>query len=360
LDAFTPHPFPTLSKAALLTGGDAALAGVRGAFDPLPGSTRTWAHVLREAGYSVAHVGKWQLGVRDPSAPLVGEAHARSSVDPLHRGGFDFWWGWDGGFLINDPWVHGTGENGFRRVLGYQSDVVAERVIGLIRTLPEPWFICAHVDPPHPPYDAPVPDGSPEIDFRMLPSDMPADPELRQSVRREVRASVRHLAATQRAFERVLDASEAASGRTLTALFANHGDQHGSGGLLRKGWPHAASLRVPLALKLTGEVPVGIPVKGLFSLAELGATCARLARAGVPGEVLSGDRTDALRGEKEFPHEAVASIPAPLGLPLQCPYAWRARLTRERIDWSEIGGDRRGTSPWLHAGWCGDQAPATS
>ena len=59
-------------------------------------------------GYATAFFGKWHLGRRDPAAPLVGDAHAKIIVPPAARGGFEFWEGFESGFLLNDPWLHGT------------------------------------------------------------------------------------------------------------------------------------------------------------------------------------------------------------------------------------------------------------
>ncbi len=79
--------------------------------------------VLRPAAARVAHG-----GARDGRAPLrhppfsasgtftcatmrrvsPGRPMRASSFPPEHRGGFDFWEGFESGFLNNDPWLHGT------------------------------------------------------------------------------------------------------------------------------------------------------------------------------------------------------------------------------------------------------------
>jgi arylsulfatase A-like enzyme len=85
VQAVTPHPFGPLARAAMLTGVRSPQNGVRDDHDPLPAGARTLAHLLGDRGYATAFFGKWHLARRDPSAPLVGEAHARMIV-PRSRG----------------------------------------------------------------------------------------------------------------------------------------------------------------------------------------------------------------------------------------------------------------------------------
>ena len=83
--AVTPHPFGPFARAALLTGVPSPENGVRDYFDPLPATARTVAHAMKERGYATAFFGKWHLGKRDSSAPLVGEGHAKTLIPPAAR-----------------------------------------------------------------------------------------------------------------------------------------------------------------------------------------------------------------------------------------------------------------------------------
>ena len=106
--AVTPHPFGPFARAALLTGMPSPENGVANYYDALPVDTRTIAHELAERSYHTAFFGKWHLGERDSRVPLVGEAHAKTLIPPERRGGFEFWEGFESGFVLNDPWLHGS------------------------------------------------------------------------------------------------------------------------------------------------------------------------------------------------------------------------------------------------------------
>ncbi|MFZ9683549.1 MAG: sulfatase-like hydrolase/transferase, partial [Cephaloticoccus sp.] len=154
--AVTPHPFGPFARAALLTGVASPANGVRDYFDPLPAAARTLAHDLNERGYHTAYFGKWHLAPRARDVPLGGEAHARTVVPLARRGGFQFWEGFEGGFLLNDPWLHGTRLPEPVKFAGYQSDVVTRRAADYLHGQPGPWFAVVSLEAPHPPNAAPA------------------------------------------------------------------------------------------------------------------------------------------------------------------------------------------------------------
>jgi hypothetical protein len=130
--AVTPHPFGPFARAAMLTGVFSPENGVRDYFDPLPVAAQTIADRLQERGYATAFFGKWHLFQRDQQADLVGPAHAKIVVPPERRGGFEWWEGFESGFLLNDPWLHGTRLPEPTQFAGYQSDVICNRAAGWI------------------------------------------------------------------------------------------------------------------------------------------------------------------------------------------------------------------------------------
>jgi arylsulfatase A-like enzyme len=358
--AVTPHPFGPFARAALLTGVPAPANGVRDYFDPLPARARTIAHRLEARGYATAFFGKWHLYRRDPAAPAVGAAHAKIVVPPAWRGGFGCWEGFESGFLLNDPWLHGTRLPAPVRVPGYQSDVICERAAdwivdtgnrrpetgesragatSAIRSpvsgLPDPsrpWFCLVSLEPPHPPYDAPAAGVAPRNPREIvLPPNVPRGGEVEAHARRELAGYYAHLEATDRAIGRLLARVPAAD--AIVVVTSVHGDMHGAHGLFRKGWPYEESVRVPLLVRGAPRGSgFGVQSSALVSLLDL----PRWAREWADARQL---RTSYPEPEAERQR---ISMPSVVRLPHQCDRAWRGVRTRTRkLVLNEDGG------PWL-------------
>ncbi len=331
--AVTPHPFGPFARAALFTGVSSPENGVRDYFDPLPTGARTLAHTLRERGYATAFFGKWHLGKRDPAAPLVGEAHATTIVPPEARGGFEMWEGFESGFLLNDPWLHGTRLREPKRFSGYQSDVVCERAAEWLAEIQnrnsgiETFFAVVSLEPPHPPYDAPAGGIAPrEPEEIILPANVPRGGEAEARARRELAGYYAHLEATDRAVGEVL-LRDIERGNTIVVFTSVHGDMHGAHGLFRKGWPHEESVRVPLLIG-GGSWKTGSPRGGVaVSLIDL------------PELMLAEIENRRPRIETSF---ARISMPSVVALPHQCERVWRGVRTATR----KLALNADGT-PWM-------------
>jgi arylsulfatase A-like enzyme len=355
--AVTPHPFGPFARAALLTGVPSPANGLRGYFDPLPAGTRTIAHDLRERGYATAFFGKWHLGRRDPATPLVGRAAATKVVPLEERGGFECWEGFDGGFMLNDPWLHGTRLSVPVEARGYQSDVLCGRAGDWIRSRPRvldpgaaagepagrPWFCVVSLEAPHPPYDAPAAGvRAREPGEIVLASNVPRGGDTEVRARRELAGYYTHIEATDRAVGKLIGAMprNSAQGRpqTIIVFTSAHGDMHGAHGLFRKGWPHEESVRVPLlvrGLRRKGADAQDAPARGerredAVSLLDLPAMTREWAVVGgdLPARVLT---------------HAKISMPSAVPLPHQCDRAWRGVRTKTRK--LVLGTDEAGP-PW--------------
>jgi arylsulfatase A-like enzyme len=323
-NAFTPHPFGPFARPAILTGVPSPENGVADYWDPLPSDARTVAHAMRSLGYSTAWFGKWHLAERDRRAPLVGEAHARQIVPESRRGGFEFWEGFESGFLLNDPWLHGARLPEPQQFRGYQSDVVAGRAAEWLvdRSRSDPWFAVVSLEAPHPPYDAPAGGVTPrdpasiELDARV-----PRGGEVEARARPELAGYYAHIEATDAAIGRLCDSLPS---ETIVVVTSVHGDMHGAHGLFRKGWPHEESVRVPFVVR--GPGIDGFMAGSVVNLIDLPAMSLAWAR-----------------GEAWTPREsAKISMPSVVALPHQCDRVWRGVRTAEWMLALNADG-----SPWL-------------
>jgi arylsulfatase A-like enzyme len=312
--AVTPHPFGPFARAALLTGVPSPQNGIRDYFDPLPAGTRTVAHAMAERSYATAFFGKWHLSRRDPAALLTGEDHARTVVPPEERGGFAFWEGFESGFLINNPWLHGTRLPEPVRFEGYQSDVVCARAGAYLRTLGGPWFAVVSLEAPHPPYGAPAASVAPADPAGItLRGNVPGAAEAR--ARRELSGYYAHIEATDRSIGRLVDGLPRETHVVVTSV---HGDMHGSHGLFRKGWPHEESIRVPLLMRVPGPARRDARAISLIDLPAVAAAWADGARG--PAPLPPGDPGPPAR----------ISMPSVVALPDQCDRVWSGLRTPAR------------------------------
>lgn len=323
-NAVTPHPFGPFARAAILTGVPSPENGVADYWDPLPEDARTIAHSMSALGYATAWFGKWHLAERDRDVPLVGEAHARQIVPESRRGGFAFWEGFESGFLLNDPWMHGTRLLEPQQFHGYQSDVVTGRTAEWLARRPAdaPWFCVVSLEAPHPPYDAPAA-GVAQRDPASLVLDgtVPRGGEVEARARRELAGYYAHIEATDAAIGRLCDSLPE---DTIIVVTSVHGDMHGAHGLFRKGWPHEESVRVPFVVRGGGFG--NFATDSVASLIDLPV----MTLAWAAGESWTARDT------------ARISMPSVVPLPHQCDRAWRGVRTAEwMLALNEDG------SPWL-------------
>ena len=306
--ATTPHPLGPQARAALLTGKLCPDNGVRGYWDPLPTEARTVAHALADRGYATAWFGKWHLAPRDRAAPFVGEAHAKQLVPAERRGGFELWEGFEGGFLLNDPWLHGTRLAEPRQFRGYQAEVLVQRAADWLREPhSRPTFCVVSLEAPHPPYHAPAPHvREPAPDGLKLRANVPLGGDVEAKARHELAGYYAHVEATDRAIGKLL--AEVDLSETLVVFTSVHGDMHGAHGLFRKAWPYEESVRVPLLIRGLRAENRGRRDETPVSLVDLG----HMAVAWAEGREWHCRRDS-----------APISMPEATDIPLQCPWAWR-------------------------------------
>jgi len=333
--AVTPHPLGPQARAALLTGKLCPENGVKGYWDALPNEARTVAHALKDRGYSTAWFGKWHLAERDRSAPFVGEAHAKMIVPPARRGGFEMWEGFESGFLLNEPWLHGTRLPQPKHFKGYQAEVLVQRAAEWLKTPhSQPTFCVLSLEAPHPPYHAPAPHVAEVKPGELkLRGNVPVGADIEKQTREEMAGYYAHIEATDRAIGKLL--TEVDLSETIIVFTSVHGDMHGSHGLFRKAWPYEESIRVPLLVRYpAGKGPNAKSQRpnkkddSAVSLVDL----PHMAVAWSEGRVWHNKRDSAL-----------ISMPAATEIAQQCPVAWRGfRSAQHKLVLNEDG------TPWLY------------
>jgi arylsulfatase A-like enzyme len=326
--AVTPHPLGPQARAALLTGKLCPDNGVRDYWDPLPADARTIAHALNDRGYSTAFFGKWHLAARNRNAPFVGEEHAKIIVPPEHRGGFEFWEGFESGFLLNNPWLHGTRLPSPRLFKGYQADVLVQRAAEWMKSPhTRPLFCVVSLEAPHPPYHALAPHVAKRnpIDIELRPN-VPRGGAVEKQARDELAGYYAHIEATDRSIGKLLTEVDLAD--TVVAFTSVHGDMHGAHGLFRKAWPHEESVRVPLIIKDARIGKRACKDDSTVSLVDL----PHMAVAWAEGREWQCKRDSAF-----------ISMPVAATIPLQCERAWRGfRTAKHKLILNADG------SPWLY------------
>lgn len=328
--AVTPHPLGPQARAALFTGKLCPENGVRGYWDPLPVKARTVAHALKDRGYETAFFGKWHLAERDRTAPFVGDVHAKMLVPPERRGGFEFWEGFEGGFLLNDPWLHGTRLAAPKHFKGYQADVLVTRASEWLRQRhARPVFCVVSLEAPHPPYHAPAPHVAEALPSEIaLRANVPLHGDVEKKAREELAGYYAHIEATDRAIGKLI--AEVNLSETAVVFLSVHGDMHGAHGLFRKAWPYEESVRVPLLVRrphgTAGHDPSPV------SLVDV----PHMAVAWAEGREWHCKRDS-----------ATISMPAATEIPLQCPHPWRGfRTPKHKF---VLRPDAAGhETPWLY------------
>ena len=326
--AITPHPMGPQARAALFTGKLSAENGVIDYWEPLPTDARTIAHALNDRGYSTAFFGKWHLGVRDRSVPFVSAAHAKQIIRKEQRGGFEFWEGFESGFLLNDPWLHGTRLTEPTLFKGYQADVLIHRAAEWIRgSHSKPTFCVVSLESPHPPYH----DRTPHVaetnpaEVTLRPN-VPLGGAVEKQARDELAGYYAHIEATDRSIGKLV--TEVDLTNTALVFTSVHGDMHGSHGLFRKAWPYEESIRVPLLVSHPDLSPFPRLNDTPISLVDI----PHMTLAWAEGREWHCKRDHAL-----------VSMPKGVSIPLQCPHAWHGFRTSKRKLILNADG-----SPWLY------------
>ncbi|HHX43843.1 MAG TPA: sulfatase-like hydrolase/transferase [Chloroflexi bacterium] len=330
--AFTPSPICCPARQSLLCGlwpeQHGGLWNYGGGLPLPPFEQATWTAALRDAGYRLGHVGKWQEHpTRGPAAfgfsdvvptEAYGAWRRSAGLPELRPEG----WRWFGGV---DP------------VAPEQTRPfwLAARAVGLLERYAagsQPWHLRLNFDEPHLPC-------YPAAPYAQLyhPDDVPpwgnAEDRLegKPYIQRQQRASwgleaftwrdwsvyvARYLAIITQidaAIGLVLDALErlGLADSTLVIYTADHGDACGSHGLIDKHYTMYDELvRVPLVVRWPGVATRGTVSDAMVTQAlDLAATMCEVAGLPVPHHCQGRSLVPILRGDTpaDWPQEVVAT-----------------------------------------------------
>ena len=296
------HPLCTPSRVALMTGQ----YNFRNytSFGELRLGEKTFAHMLRDAGYKTRMVGKWQLSERDFQAPF--------------HFGFDEYLLWHFGARVNGvqtPGAQGSRywdpvfyENG--KVLADTSgkfgpDLLADSAADFIqRHQAEPFFLYYSLVLPHDPWIEPP--GYQRLTAE--PASPPLQPEERQ---RRFVAMVEHMDKMVGRVTAQLD-TLGLSDKTLVIFTGDNGTHPALQSTIQgrvvkgdKGRPTDAGTHVPLIAQWPGQIPAGRVNQDLIDFTDVLPTLAEIAGASRLAGVTLDGRSFApqLRGKKGNPRE---------------------------------------------------------
>ncbi len=319
-NAYCPIPMCVPARNSLLCGQWPSRHGVVHNYDgetwkPLDRDTPTFVTPLKEAGYSLDHIGRWHVD------------SARTPIDFgfdsfVHEWGYHAWREEQG--LPPVPSGHGFFGEPDPAIAPEQSRV-AWTADHVIRTLKEraagdsPFFIRWHTHEPHLPNRVPEPYAS-----KFAPGDIPPWPGFHDTlagkplIQRQQRLTwnVDHwtwaewapivarylgeIALFDAQIGRVLETLKEAGleDETLVIYTSDHGDMCGSHGMLDKHYVmYDDVMRVPLMMRWPGALPAGVECEAFVSnTVDLPFTFCRAAGAPVPESFQGMDLLPPARG----------------------------------------------------------------
>lgn len=282
------------TRAALLTGRHPDRAGVPGVIRSVPEISWGWLatnvttlpEALKPAGYHTALIGKWHLGLEEPTLP--------------NTRGFDLFHGFLGD-MMNDYWTHQRHGNLMRRnretiePQGHATDLFTDWACAYLEeraTEPgQPFFLFLAYTAPHNPIQPP-PEWLAKVRER--------EPGLSEE-RAKLVALIEHL---DDGIGRVLDTLDRTrlAARTLVIFTSDNGgelDYLANNGPWRGGKRqlYEGGLRVPFAVRWPGHIEPGSVVDVPAQTMDIFATACEVAGVDPPAGIDGVSQLRALRGE---------------------------------------------------------------
>lgn len=301
--AVTNSPLCAPARACLARGREYPDCGVYNNNFCTPPDAPTVYRTLREGGYQVGGVGKFDLHKpvlfwgEGGWLPQLGRMGFTDAVD--HEGKWDAFWASEtpprgpyGEFLHDRGLLETYWEDFLRRYYdqmdtaptklpedAYADNWEAEAALTLLRKFSgtdKPWFLMVNFSGPHDPWDIPERMWEESREWNLpQPPDQP-DPEGKvRNVRRNYAAMLENI---DRNLGRMLTFLEQTGqrDRTLVIYASDHGEMLGNRGRFYKSVPYEPAVRIPMVLSGPGILP-GRQCGALVQLNDLAATIAEAA-----------------------------------------------------------------------------------
>ncbi|MGC9449994.1 MAG: sulfatase family protein [Oceanipulchritudo sp.] len=257
--AIAGTPWCTPFRGALITGQYPHQVGTIRTPSPLDPKYPTIANAFTRSGYHTAWIGKWHLH----------GSNGRVVIPPTHRGGFEYWLGYENNNSQNDSWVHGSGHEEPMRLPGYETDSLTDLFLDHLQAHVrpketgngyKPFFACLSVQPPHNPYVPPTnpsyPDTGPSPNDIQFRPNVPHADWVRERVALDLAgyyAMIRNLDWNLGRIRKALK-DMGIDRETYIIFFSDHGDMLGSHGQREKSSPWEEAVRIPFIVAKTGGV----------------------------------------------------------------------------------------------------------
>lgn len=327
--AYSPCPLCMPARASLLTGLYGHQHGLTTNMGDWPAGLPTLPRVLQAHGYHTAAIGKLHAFEGVPERldlTTVREQVMAFGYDELHEVS-----GKALAYYLECEWTQHMRRQGlldaYRQLqaagradqpfpfaeANYQDVYITDHVLDWLERYDDdrPFFLCAGLVSPHPPFDAPacwLP-----VDAVPPPVDNP-DPAAWRA-QRALYAGMVSLVDAQVGRMLAVLARRGLLDDTLILFVSDHGEMLGDHGLGGKCYPHDPSTRVPLLARYPALIPPGLQSDALVELTDLPATILHVALgADTPQPYLPGSP-----GQSLLPH-------------------WQGHPSRRAFVYSEDGG----------------------
>ncbi len=293
--AVSVFPVCTPYRGSLLTGRTPTSTGL--VLNDLTLSTdeTSIAHVVKDAGYDTAYIGKWHLNGPDRKAWIPPGPK---------RQGFDYWavanfdHNYDHSVYFEDTDEPKVWE-------GYDAEAQTTRAIEYLSTRDNTKPVCLFLSwgPPHHPYKT-----VPQKYLDMYdPKKIRGRPNCPDVPRDELQGYYAQTTFLDDQFGRLVQALDdmGLSDNTILVFSSDHGDMHGSQGVYKKQWPWDECIKVPFLMRYPKVIKPGTVFKFPISVIDVMPTLLGLAGIGIPDTVEGVDLSPFIRGETGDPPESV-------------------------------------------------------